>query len=618
MGKKGRGVGGPQYDMGNRGQPVQSPNDLILDPDTIMMVVDPATRQKVPIMFSQTEATNGRVAYINNIGTKRDSYLCMLYQKGRCKSHGRCNQIHANRDLVKELRSKHLNDGSCVENPVNDEPLAHQRAVEVVVVEPTNAQSRIVIPYLKTEETVGRRVFFQQQEQTGLSSEVHICSSIIQGVICPQGESCSKIHPDRAFLKFIIEPNKPCCPFHGTDHTVDYKGKVFMINKNNQRCPLPLDRLMTTKGLRGLMTSPTTLAFACNRVCRLHQEKRCQWGRECANLHICREFYAIYGSCVNLSITSLPSLPGLQILPSGKLKPVEKMNPHDPRLSPSMGHPHGHQDGVTVTGMPLNNSINETFAIPLVTQEGPVPRELLPLQAQKRYPGATAVGVPTGMIKGRDPNGHPDMNNMIPTGVYGTQPPPPSQMQVVPDGLKNIADVDSEPATPPLSPQAKDVMIEKQVAMSGLQTTSSFHDPHQLMTASSTLSVNSINPPSLHTQPSLHTPSYHQHPPLAAVTAAGVPPPGIPMPPHQNMYLPQTWSEYERRGGPIQQPHPLYFSPQHVSEMLTGPPPTGDPAELGHPIDSFSDIRQPPPPVQYPPTHHNVHSPYGAHPQPHP
>eukprot|EP00756_Hemistasia_phaeocysticola_P026469 Hpha_TRINITY_DN16065_c2_g1::TRINITY_DN16065_c2_g1_i1::g.117253::m.117253 len=377
---------GRAIDAADYVSPIPAPESVI--------VCDPATKQRITLMWGDTQHTAGRAILLENLaeGRKKESYLCMLFQKGMCRSHQRCNQVHADKVRVAELREEYFQaHGRHVQG--QDEPLAHQRALEVVVVDPADDRSRITLPFAKTADTEGRREYFKtQQTRGGMLHDFRICPCFLTAVptTCELGTRCPNIHADRSFVKHINEA-KPCCPFHGDAQSkvTGFRGRLFMVNKNNQRCPVPLERVAATKGSRELFPASGQIIFACNRVCRLHQEKHCPWQSECANLHICREFYAVFANCAKPSLMSLPSQPGLQILPSGKLRPI-------PGTAAAAGLPATSSDGPSslgpnpVSGVPLSPSagVREAFAIPLVTSEGPVPRRLLPEQALRRYPSA--------------------------------------------------------------------------------------------------------------------------------------------------------------------------------------------------------------------------------------
>eukprot|EP01065_Artemidia_motanka_P037478 TRINITY_DN4608_c1_g3_i1.p1 TRINITY_DN4608_c1_g3~~TRINITY_DN4608_c1_g3_i1.p1 ORF type:complete len:717 (+),score=157.21 TRINITY_DN4608_c1_g3_i1:59-2209(+) len=356
-------------------------------PDCIS-VCDPATKQKITLQWSETHHTAGRTVLVENLaaGRKRDSYLCMLYQKGLCRSHQRCNQVHADKARIQQVRDRFFSSHGRPQG--QDEPLAHQRALEVVVVDPADPGSRLTLPFSKTGDTEGRRDFFHsQQSRGGLLRDFRICPAFVSGMACSRGASCPDIHADRSFIKHITEP-RPCCPFHGEGESrvEGFRGRLFMVNKCNQRCPVPIERVASTKGSKELLPSSGQIIFACNRVCRLHQEKRCPWGGACANLHVCREYYAVFSGCSNPSLTCLPSQPGLQIMPSGKLRPLPLQ---------SSGSGSGSADSPSpATGVPLaqSGSGKQGYGIPLVTSEGPVPRRLLPQQALRRYPSAPGPG----------------------------------------------------------------------------------------------------------------------------------------------------------------------------------------------------------------------------------
>eukprot|EP00754_Rhynchopus_humris_P015434 Rhum_TRINITY_DN14440_c12_g1::Rhum_TRINITY_DN14440_c12_g1_i1::g.90673::m.90673 len=552
-----------------------------LEPDTEILIIDPATKQKVPLLYKQTEPTTGRIAYIHNIGTKRDSYFCMLYQKGRCKSHSRCNQIHADRDVVAKLREEYftVHDADAAKKPI--EPHCHQRSLEIIVVDPTNLRSRLSLPTTKTRETEGRKKFLDAYEATGEIPDAKICPNFLTSyavscseekeketeaegdqdrvadkkseeywstrVQCADGAACPFIHPDPSYVRFLCEPNKPCCTFHGVEHTVDYKGKVYMVNKNNQRCPLPLNRMMTTKGLKALVTSPSSLVFSCNRVCRLHQEKRCQWGRECSNLHVCREFYSTYASCCNPTTTSLLSIPGHQILANGKLKPIgKKAGANGPAKA-----------SVAVVGLPLSPGGEELYGIPLVTDEGSIRKDLLPEVARRRYPDAAAVmGTPMG------------------ASAEGAAPAK-AQPAVVPEALQEVHEVDSEPEeAAPAGPVSPSYTVRQPSKRSRVADPEALTAPHLSAYDSMRLPITMSSASALAQQPSLYN-----------TAAAGVPPPIMQHFSHNpttNPFLQHTWSEFDSKrvgaafggmgmpGMPGSMTDQNFFGSQQVSELMGG------------------------------------------------
>eukprot|EP01062_Namystynia_karyoxenos_P019669 TRINITY_DN1739_c0_g1_i1.p1 TRINITY_DN1739_c0_g1~~TRINITY_DN1739_c0_g1_i1.p1 ORF type:complete len:697 (+),score=133.24 TRINITY_DN1739_c0_g1_i1:135-2225(+) len=368
-------------------------------PPTIS-VVDPATKQKVTLQWADTQHTTGRQNYLDNLAarSRRDSYLCMLHQKGMCRSHHRCNQVHGERERVQELRERFFSKHGKPQG--QDEPLAHQRVLEVIVIDPADPQNRLVLPYAKTSDTLGRREFFQGQRSPGEAQlEAKVCPRALAGTNCPDGSACAFIHAEKQVIRHTKE-RRPCCPFHGDGSSrVDgFRGRCIMVNKSNQRCPVPVERVAGTKGFREVSSAQSgQVVVACNRVCRLHQEKRCPWGPDCANLHLCREFYAMFANCPFPSIQSLPSQPGLIITSSGKVRPGPA-----PGGSSSDGDEQGDaaEGGAgtlltsgAVTGLPLQGiQPKQGLGIPLVTTEGPVPQQLLPPQAQSHQQDAIAAG----------------------------------------------------------------------------------------------------------------------------------------------------------------------------------------------------------------------------------
>eukprot|EP01060_Flectonema_neradi_P031812 TRINITY_DN4926_c0_g1_i1.p1 TRINITY_DN4926_c0_g1~~TRINITY_DN4926_c0_g1_i1.p1 ORF type:complete len:416 (+),score=74.06 TRINITY_DN4926_c0_g1_i1:54-1301(+) len=345
--------------------------------ETKAEIVDPATKEKLQIPMQNMENTNGLKTYFLNKNNpkRRESYLCMLYQKEKCKSFARCNQIHACRDFVKNKRTNH---GAAE----SEEPYTDQRSLEVIVTDPSNPSSKVIIPHIKTIDSPGRAAYHAQQ--SSFSNNFQICPGLLAARNCcvPEGPSqCPHIHVQSDFLQFLKRP-RPCCPTHSEQSGVGFRGRVFMVNRLGQRCALPVDRILETRGLKELTPSNSTLlVFNANRACRMFLEGKCPFESQCHNLHICREFYAFFVNAPNPSLITLqnPTMPGAP----GHFRPEEAATTQVTAAPPVV-----QQDFQTAptTAAPTLGVMNamriETYGIPLVTEEGPVPIDVLPAQAR--------------------------------------------------------------------------------------------------------------------------------------------------------------------------------------------------------------------------------------------
>ena len=79
-------------------------------------------------------------------------------------------------------------------------------------------------------------------------------------------------------------------------------------------------RKWKTSGAVGSLVCHPTFLLAVAQVCRLHQEERCRFGRDCKNFHLCRDVYARL-QLAHINIKAAP--PVLQTAPCKPLKTVD-------------------------------------------------------------------------------------------------------------------------------------------------------------------------------------------------------------------------------------------------------------------------------------------------------
>ena len=130
--------------------------------------------------------------------------------------------------------------------------------------------------------------------------------------------------------------------------------------------------------------------FNANRACRMFLEGKCPFEKGCANIHICREFYALYVNVLNPhSINQTPAAGGFELgslqdsmnslnLGMGNMGNMGNMQPLGMQGMGGMaGFDLGNEQNMGATGADLMGG-GEVKGIPLYTDEGPVPTELLP------------------------------------------------------------------------------------------------------------------------------------------------------------------------------------------------------------------------------------------------
>ena len=305
--------------------------------DKVLLICDPATKQKISIPFGLTEQTSGRVLYFQNLAnpTRRESHVCMLYQKGKCRSNVRCNQVHVDRGHIARLRAFYFELNIQKNKPPDN---SHKKSLELVVQDPKSPLLKLVIPYSKTEDTTGRDEFLISSKSGTQTRDFSLCADHLNKISCKKGTNCKFIHANLDLLSNVQDVDSPCCQYHGeiqSDVIVSDTVQLVMINKVSQRCKLPRERIGTTSGLREIVatnpSSQSTIVFCSNRVCRLHQEKRCHHGVGCSNLHVCRTAYALL---VNATVPSdvrisnkLTTVPLSGILDSVVTAPIQTTFP---------------------------------------------------------------------------------------------------------------------------------------------------------------------------------------------------------------------------------------------------------------------------------------------------
>eukprot|EP01006_Ploeotia_vitrea_P065599 TRINITY_DN93514_c0_g1_i1.p1 TRINITY_DN93514_c0_g1~~TRINITY_DN93514_c0_g1_i1.p1 ORF type:complete len:420 (-),score=34.89 TRINITY_DN93514_c0_g1_i1:704-1963(-) len=203
---------------------------------TQVSVIDPANRTgKVDIPREKVFNTLGMRQYLaakgskaNHKNAKKQFSLCMLFQKGKCRSGSRCHQIHADKDFVNALRdacsetTKCCCDDKCQEQcDLNETSLP----ATFRLVLGDNGSEQHVYPV----SLLGRTLGTTKTSSTGSDSEVlpstspaakpassliveqkKLCRLHIRGC-CLFGRDCKNVHICRRVLKRLglaaLEPS---------------------------------------------------------------------------------------------------------------------------------------------------------------------------------------------------------------------------------------------------------------------------------------------------------------------------------------------------------------------------------------------------------------------------
>eukprot|EP01059_Diplonema_ambulator_P010482 TRINITY_DN20519_c0_g1_i2.p1 TRINITY_DN20519_c0_g1~~TRINITY_DN20519_c0_g1_i2.p1 ORF type:complete len:660 (+),score=240.86 TRINITY_DN20519_c0_g1_i2:45-1982(+) len=266
--------------------------NTLLHTTSSCLVYDPQNKGRYIIPAILLEDTVGKRDY----ASKKQSFVCMLYQKGGenghrgCNAHHACNQLHVSREAVKVLREMASSgQGYTVSTGSNF-------VVELRDVYDASTNAKYVLPYHRTEATLGRAFYARSRADPNAASP-QLCLFYLEGK-CRNGKNCRHIHADPPYIAKLRFGN-PCCPMHHPDRAthppVEIPIKVrWGPTQGGCFSEVPHMLITSTTGLNSLpIRNGKTGQYKCfanGKICRLHRENRCEYGEACNNIHICHSF----------------------------------------------------------------------------------------------------------------------------------------------------------------------------------------------------------------------------------------------------------------------------------------------------------------------------------------
>eukprot|EP01065_Artemidia_motanka_P047455 TRINITY_DN7441_c0_g2_i1.p1 TRINITY_DN7441_c0_g2~~TRINITY_DN7441_c0_g2_i1.p1 ORF type:complete len:431 (+),score=124.11 TRINITY_DN7441_c0_g2_i1:59-1294(+) len=257
---------------------------------TDFLVYDPTNKARYLIPPIMCDTTAGKQDYAE----KRQSFLCMLHQDAqpgvrRCNTARACNQLHVDRAAIRLLREEAA--------ATHGRRCRQQHFVTELrgILDPASG-SRIVVPYHRTEDSEGRGAYARGERR-----DYRLCMKHLDGS-CRVGRQCPDIHARPGYV-LRVRGGDPCCPFHNPQRTEAWAGQPFELRakksfKQPEYTTVPLCAVAITRGLQTLPETTTpdgtkVRQFAVGKVCRLHQENRCDFGTSCNNIHVCRSLLGV-------------------------------------------------------------------------------------------------------------------------------------------------------------------------------------------------------------------------------------------------------------------------------------------------------------------------------------
>eukprot|EP00756_Hemistasia_phaeocysticola_P046380 Hpha_TRINITY_DN20153_c0_g1::TRINITY_DN20153_c0_g1_i1::g.82460::m.82460 len=265
----------------------QSPPGQAVYRTNALIINDPHARLRYLVDAEEIVYTYGKEllwrATSQGLGNskRRKSFLCILYQEGRCKGFQRCNNIHLCPARVVELRSLHQT------RPI---PRLENRASEpltIRVTDPEDPSHELQLRPGTLSDTKGK--------MAGMSGQkVSMCSAKLARS-CAARSGCSGLHLRQDVSnQFWID----CCMAHAPtrDEHADIRRQLLQTNValrlHGTQIVIPGELFAVTGGLRAVLQENrgcSVIPLPLGKFCHRHVNRECKHGTNCSNLHVCRK-----------------------------------------------------------------------------------------------------------------------------------------------------------------------------------------------------------------------------------------------------------------------------------------------------------------------------------------
>ena len=192
----------------------------------------------------------------------------------------------------------------------NDSAASNASPASLSVIDPCNRTGKIAIPLEHVADTRGIQEYAMYQQLVANGVPVHpsqipkdlsLCL-LFQNGRCNAGARCNQVHADPIFVAALREramSSNGCCARHGDVNSESLlhfapgtPGAAVVIVDDGEERTYPLGSFSRTgaldNALRRVSVGQSARVMA-SRVCRLHRQGRCKFGRDCKNVHLCRD-----------------------------------------------------------------------------------------------------------------------------------------------------------------------------------------------------------------------------------------------------------------------------------------------------------------------------------------
>mmetsp|Transcript_109768 Transcript_109768/g.190178 ORF Transcript_109768/g.190178 Transcript_109768/m.190178 type:complete len:371 (-) Transcript_109768:1172-2284(-) len=212
------------------------------------------------------------------------------------------------------------------------------------VIDPNNRTGKISVPHNQVENTIGKVKYVKNsQKPANKQRDFSLCLLFHSGE-CKLAAKCHQIHANADFVNSLRATSakaSTCCASHGDVRSQEPEyialvgGRLFcrFEHSDGRLEPLRVNELARTSALEVALTDDTqSVTVPHSKVCRLHQEDRCRFGRDCKNYHLCRNVHERL-DVVGINLKATPGSSKLDpVLPTSGLSATE-VSQFSPRAS---------------------------------------------------------------------------------------------------------------------------------------------------------------------------------------------------------------------------------------------------------------------------------------------
>jgi len=207
------------------------------------------------------------------------------------------------------------------------------------VIDPANRTGKVSIPVDQVHNTAGKQAFLNGTADRDLS----LCMLFQRGK-CRAAAKCHQIHADREYIAHLRSRAKEsnCCIAHGEPRAKE-DGLMeqlrvmgtFVLQTNDESHVLKVESLARTAELTRMFEQQggESLTIPARKICRLHQKQQCLFGKDCKNVHLCRDVWRNAQQNINTPVkptttnTTAPSRSPIR-------SPVIQTPPASPEITP--------------------------------------------------------------------------------------------------------------------------------------------------------------------------------------------------------------------------------------------------------------------------------------------